>query len=224
MPFLDASALNDNREGLIFLRSVLGGSKLRAAASAIARTADMAVESEPAGSAEVPAAELSFTSRASEPPKAAMPLVIGVAVPVSVTPSTSGNQSSAAGADGDCENRNRPSWLTTREAHPGAAAAEPAADIPASGPAPPGTGDVIMSSAGNRSNPNQTRTGGHPADGSENPNRSDITDRTQAGSSSPGGRTMSSGSNRETREHNKHNHQTQSGHKPQQHSPAEEKR
>ena len=82
-----------------------------------------------------------------------------------------------------------------------------------------------MSSTGNRSNPNQTRLAGHSDDGPENPNRSDITDKTQADSKSPGGRSSMKGSDshQETREHNKHNHQGQSGHKPQKHSPAEEK-
>jgi hypothetical protein len=83
-----------------------------------------------------------------------------------------------------------------------------------------------MSNDGNRGQPNSVRVDGKQDAGPENPNRSDITDRTQANSKSPGGRTpmMSGGSNQESRDHNKHNNPGQSGHKPQQHSPAEEKR
>ena len=68
-----------------------------------------------------------------------------------------------------------------------------------------------MSTKGNRSNPNQTRVEGHregdgaPAQGSGQPGRQ-------------GGAT-----HQETREHNKHNHAGQTGHKPQKHGPAEEK-
>ncbi len=36
-------------------------------------------------------------------------------------------------------------------------------------------------------------------------------------------RVSRGGMNRESRDHNKHNHQTQSGHGPQEHGPAEEK-
>ena len=64
-----------------------------------------------------------------------------------------------------------------------------------------------MSSKGNRSNPNQTRTSGNPGVASEP-------------SGGPAGRD---GTHQESREHNKHNNSGQSGHKPQKHSPAEEK-
>ncbi|HEX2137699.1 MAG TPA: hypothetical protein VHG30_17690 [Microvirga sp.] len=63
-----------------------------------------------------------------------------------------------------------------------------------------------MSSTGNRSNPNQTRTSGHPS----------------APESSQGG-AAHEGTHRETREHNKHNDPGQAGHKPQRHTPAQEK-
>jgi hypothetical protein len=77
----------------------------------------------------------------------------------------------------------------------------------------------------NRSNPNSVRVDGKPDTSPQNPNRSDITDRTQADSKSPGGREpmMAQGSHQESRDHNKHNNAGQSGHKPQHHSPAEEK-
>jgi hypothetical protein len=83
-----------------------------------------------------------------------------------------------------------------------------------------------MSTNGNRSHPNSVRVGGKSDDGPENPNRSDITDQTQAGSMSPGGRQPleGGGSNQENRDHNKHNHPGQSGHQPQKHGPDEEKR
>ena len=81
-----------------------------------------------------------------------------------------------------------------------------------------------MSSTGNRSNPNGTRLQGKPDEASRDPNRSDIAKQMQADSKSLGGRSsMSGGSNQETREHNKSNDPGQSGHKPQKHSPAEEK-
>jgi hypothetical protein len=71
-----------------------------------------------------------------------------------------------------------------------------------------------MSSTGNRSNPNETRVAGHrendQAHGSAS-GRPDI--------SKQGGAT-----HQESRDHNKHNNAGQSGHKPQQHSPAQEKR
>ncbi len=87
-----------------------------------------------------------------------------------------------------------------------------------------------MSQNGNRSQPNSVRVDGKPDTGPENPNRSDITDRTQADSKSVGGRAPmmtggpGGGSHLESRDHNKHNHDGQSGHKPQKHSPDEEKR
>ncbi|WP_046865780.1 hypothetical protein [Microvirga massiliensis] len=83
-----------------------------------------------------------------------------------------------------------------------------------------------MSSDGNRSQPNSVRTGGKQDGGPENSNRSDITDRAQADSKSPCGKTpaIGSDSHQASRDHNKHNNPGQSGHKLQQHSPAEEKR
>ena len=63
-----------------------------------------------------------------------------------------------------------------------------------------------MSSTGNRSNPNQTRTSGHPS--------------ASEGSRSGAGHK---GTPSETREHNKHNDPGQEGHKPQRHTPAQEK-
>jgi hypothetical protein len=83
-----------------------------------------------------------------------------------------------------------------------------------------------MTSSGNRSQPNSVRVGGKSDDGPQNPNRSDITDRMQADSMAPGGRSpmQDNGSHQESRDHNKHNNSGQSGHKPQHHhSPAEEK-
>ena len=65
-----------------------------------------------------------------------------------------------------------------------------------------------MSSKGNRSNPNQTRTSGHPGTASE----------------PSGGAASREGTDQESREHNKHNNPGQDGHKPQRHSPAQEKR
>jgi hypothetical protein len=66
-----------------------------------------------------------------------------------------------------------------------------------------------MSSKGNRSNPNHTRTAGH------------------ADTASPAGEhggDASGATNQESRDHHKHNNAGQSGHKPQHHNPAEEKR
>jgi hypothetical protein len=64
-----------------------------------------------------------------------------------------------------------------------------------------------MSSKGNRSNPNQTRTSGHPSPASE-----------------PGGSPADrDGTHSESRQHNKHNDPGQDGHKKQRHNPAEEK-
>jgi len=72
-----------------------------------------------------------------------------------------------------------------------------------------------MSSTGNRSNPNQTRVEGHP----DQPDRQAHTNA----SGEPETGRHGGATHQETREHNKHNHQGQSGHKPQKHSPAEEK-
>jgi hypothetical protein len=73
-----------------------------------------------------------------------------------------------------------------------------------------------MSSKGNRGQPNETRVSGHP--GNENaqahPNASG-----QPEIGRHGGAT-----HQESRDHNKHNDPGQSGHKPQQHDPAQEKR
>ncbi len=82
-----------------------------------------------------------------------------------------------------------------------------------------------MSQHGNRSQPNSVRVDGKPDTSPQNPNRSDLTDEAQADSKSTGGRApmMSQGSQQENRDHNKHNASGQSGHKPQAHSPAEEK-
>ncbi len=71
-----------------------------------------------------------------------------------------------------------------------------------------------MSSKGNRSNPNQTRLDGHPESGGGA--------QANAGGTPEIGR-QGGGTHQETREHNKHNNPGQSGHKPQKHSPAEEK-
>ena len=68
-----------------------------------------------------------------------------------------------------------------------------------------------MSTKGNRSNPNQTRIEGHQDSDGARGSGAPETGR-------PGGAT-----HQETRDHNKHNHAGQSGHKPQKHSPAEEK-
>ncbi|RDI53653.1 hypothetical protein [Microvirga subterranea] len=65
-----------------------------------------------------------------------------------------------------------------------------------------------MSSNGNRSQPNQTRVAGH---------------QPQA-AGRDGGRIETGVSHQEDREHNKHNHSGQSGHKPQHHTPDQEKR
>jgi len=96
---------------------------------------------------------------------------------------------------------------------------------PVDGPSLP-NGDIVLSTKGNRSNPNRTRLSGKPDEASRDPNRSDVAKTIQADSKSPGGRAFLSGggSHKETREHNKHDHQGQSGHKPQKHGPDEEKR
>jgi hypothetical protein len=70
-----------------------------------------------------------------------------------------------------------------------------------------------MSSTGNRSNPNQTRIAGHQEH--DEPN-ADAGGKPEIGQQ--GGAT-----HQESRDHNKHNTSGQSGHKPQQHSPAQEK-
>jgi hypothetical protein len=70
-----------------------------------------------------------------------------------------------------------------------------------------------MSSTGNRSNPNQTRMAGHRADEQPQVNASGKPEIGRQG-----GET-----HQETREHNKRNHQEQTGHKPQKHSPDQEK-
>ena len=72
-----------------------------------------------------------------------------------------------------------------------------------------------MSSTGNRSNPNHTRIAGHQ-DRQENHAATNASGQTEIGRQ--GGAT-----HQESRDHNKHNNPGQSGHKPQQHKPAEEK-
>jgi hypothetical protein len=68
-----------------------------------------------------------------------------------------------------------------------------------------------MSTKGNRSNPNQTRIEGHQdGDGAH-------------GSDAPETGRQGGATHQETRDHNKHNHGGQSGHKPQKHSPDQEK-
>ncbi|MBB3017051.1 hypothetical protein FHR70_000091 [Microvirga lupini] len=70
-----------------------------------------------------------------------------------------------------------------------------------------------MSSTGNRSNPNQTRIAGHQEH-----------DRPNVGTGGkPGIGKQGGASHQESRDHNKHNDSGQDGHKPQQHSPAQEK-
>jgi hypothetical protein len=63
-----------------------------------------------------------------------------------------------------------------------------------------------MSTKGNRGNPNQTRTAGRQ------------TQPEQATTSSAEG-----GLHQESRDHHKHNNPGQDGHKPQRHTPAQEK-
>jgi hypothetical protein len=65
-----------------------------------------------------------------------------------------------------------------------------------------------MSSRGNRSNPNATRISGQPG---ASPDRSGVP-------------ADPKGTHQESRDHNKHDNPGQAGHKPQRHSPAEEKR
>jgi len=71
-----------------------------------------------------------------------------------------------------------------------------------------------MSTKGNRSNPNQTRLEGH-RDGDGAPVNGSGTHEIGR----QGGAT-----HQETRDHNKHNHAGQGDHKPQKHSPDQEKR
>jgi hypothetical protein len=73
-----------------------------------------------------------------------------------------------------------------------------------------------MSSKGNRSQPNLVRTQGQQ-DQQDDRHGTDHSGQPDVGRS--GGL-----SHQESRDHNKHNNAGQSGHKPQQHSPAEEKR
>ena len=70
-----------------------------------------------------------------------------------------------------------------------------------------------MSSTGNRSNPNQTRIAGHQEHDESDPNASGKPDIGKQGGAT----------HQESRDHNKHNNAGQSGHKPQQHSPEQEK-
>jgi hypothetical protein len=70
-----------------------------------------------------------------------------------------------------------------------------------------------MSSTGNRSNPNQTRISGRQEHDDPNPNASGKPEIGQQGGAT----------HQESREHNKHNDAGQSGHKPQQPGPAQEK-
>ena len=70
-----------------------------------------------------------------------------------------------------------------------------------------------MSSTGNRSNPNETRIAGH-----QESDQAQVDASGKAEIGKQGGAT-----HQESRDHNKHNNAGQSGHKPQQHSPAQEK-
>jgi hypothetical protein len=70
-----------------------------------------------------------------------------------------------------------------------------------------------MSSNGNRSNPNETRVAGRQENDQAHVNASGQPDIGKQGGAT----------HQETRDHNKHNNAGQSGHKPQQHSPAQEK-
>jgi hypothetical protein len=70
-----------------------------------------------------------------------------------------------------------------------------------------------MSSTGNRSNPNQTRIAGHREHDEPSVNASGKPDIGKQGGAT----------HQESRDHNKHNNAGQSGHKPQHHSPAQEK-
>jgi hypothetical protein len=70
-----------------------------------------------------------------------------------------------------------------------------------------------MSTKGNRSHPNQTRIEGGQ-DGDETRGK---------GVGAPEIGRQGGATHQETRDHNKHNHPGQSGHKPQKHSPDQEK-
>ncbi|MEE1656818.1 hypothetical protein VB618_11475 [Microvirga sp. CF3062] len=70
-----------------------------------------------------------------------------------------------------------------------------------------------MSSTGNRSNPNHTRIAGHQGQDEPNVNASGKPDIGRQGGAT----------HQESRDHNKHNNSGQSGHKPQQHRPEQEK-
>lgn len=70
-----------------------------------------------------------------------------------------------------------------------------------------------MSSTGNRSNPNETRVAGHSENDQAHANASGKPDIGKQGGAT----------HQESRDHNKHNNGGQSGHKPQHHSPAQEK-
>ena len=72
-----------------------------------------------------------------------------------------------------------------------------------------------MSSTGNRSNPNETRIAGQTDQQGDQPH-------TNASGTPETGR-QGGEAHQESRDHNKHNNAGQSGHKPQQHSPAQEK-
>ncbi|KLK91981.1 hypothetical protein AA309_16255 [Microvirga vignae] len=72
-----------------------------------------------------------------------------------------------------------------------------------------------MSSTGNRSNPNETRVAGR-REGQDDQAHTNASGKPDIGRQ--GGAT-----HQETREHNKHNEPGQSGHKPQKHSPPQEK-
>jgi hypothetical protein len=71
-----------------------------------------------------------------------------------------------------------------------------------------------MSSTGNRGNPNHVRTSG----------QTDSPPAAQDGDRPDGiGQGTIGGSHQESRDHHKHNHAGQPGHKPQRHNPSEEK-
>lgn len=71
-----------------------------------------------------------------------------------------------------------------------------------------------MSTKGNRSNPNKTSIEGHQDGYGANGN--------EGGSPEIGRQCFAT--HQETRDHNKHNHPGQGDHKPQKHSPDQEKR
>jgi len=72
-----------------------------------------------------------------------------------------------------------------------------------------------MSSKGNRSNPNETRISGR------SDNQGDQAHANASGTPEIG--RQGGATHQESRDHNKHNNGGQSGHKPQQHSPEQEK-